>query len=622
MKKGKQRGHDALRCEAANKQKRPAHALPLPRTHFIFYLTTILVPAEVVRQHLLRWDKMVGEGLRNPASAIATAIERRPKMLPLRATFESINARAFADNNQLQKIDNSNWQILFGRRGAGKTTLLATYANYITKELSAASKASIELNVTDFMSVIDNGSSRQISDIEVAQIYFSDFMERICMHLFNVFTKNDQRSKFVRVFLASPKQGYIQDLVLRLVDSIKIPIATEIGAHRKESLKTTFKASVQSKRGIGLTADATASTTGAPKGSIKASIELGAKSVENDESKQDAFVGFTHFKFDYFKTRDAMIDLLEALNIETLYIFIDEWPELDRSSTRNIQPFFAELLKKVFWNNERFVIKLGAVRNQTKLITRIKDFGPIGLEPGADIFEIDLDEAYSNPALNKVKFYEELLFKHLWYCNPDLEGFRQSQPDDFYGTQIMRPVETFVTYIFKSHKEFETLIEGAGGLPRDFVEMFDSLARSKGFSVEPTWNMKDVKSCVREHCVKTKQSDIGDDAYEAFDGIIKLIKANNSRLILVKRRSNRKLLSVVGEFYHKRLLHDVPLLSIPVLIRPQYHMYYADLGLLYDASARHMDEASEGGDHPEFSSGDGPAELKKYILSSDARRTK
>jgi hypothetical protein len=565
---------------------------------------------------------MATDGLKDPSLAIAVALERRPKLLPLRATFDSINVKAFADNKQLQKIDNSNWQVLFGRRGAGKTTLLATYASYITRELRVASKASIELNVTDFISVVDNGSSKKASDVEIAQIYFSDFMERICMHLFNVFTKNDTRSKFVRLFLNSSKKDYIQDLVLKLVDSIKTPVPSQIGAHRKATIKSTSKASVQNKQGIGFSAGATAATSGSMKASARASLEFGEKSTENNESKEDAFVGFTHFKFDYFKTRDAVVDLLEALNIETLYIFIDEWSELDRSSTRNIQPFFAELLKKVFWNNERFVIKLGAVRTQTKLITRIKNFGPIGLEHGADIFEIDLDEAYSNPTLDKVKFYEELVFKHLCYCNSDLEGFRQSSEVDFYGTRSMRPVETFVEYIFKSRKEFETLIDGAGGLPRDFVEMFDALARSKGFSVNPRWNMKEVKSCVREHCVKTKQSDIGDEAgtYEIFNEIIKLIKANNSRLILVRRNSNTKLLSVVGEFYHKRLLHDVPILSVPVLIRPQYHMYYADLGLLYDTNAKHMDEITDTGDFATFSPTDGPAELRKYVLSYETRR--
>jgi hypothetical protein len=386
--------------------------------------------------------------MRNPSLSISIALEKRPKLLPLRATLDSINVKVFADNKQLQQIDNSNWQVLFGRRGAGKTTLLATYANYIGHQFDTTTRASIELNATDFLSVIDNAT-------------------------------------------------------------------------------------------------------------------------------------------------------------------------LDRSATRNIQPFFAELLKKVFWNNERFVVKIGAVRNQTKLSTKVRNSGPIGLELGADIFELNLDEVYTNPAMNKTKFYEELIFKHLSYCNPDLNEFRQAEDVDFYGTRLIRPMETFITYIFKSRQEFETLIGGAGGLPRDFVEIFDSLARARDFSVSPAWNMREVKSSIREHCVKNKQSDIRDDrdVFGVFAKIIALVQSNNSRIILVGRNSSRKLLNIVGEFYHKRLLHDIPVLSVPVLIRPRYYMYSVDLGLLYDANLVHMGDATESTDIFEFNRIDAPEKIRRYVLT-------
>jgi hypothetical protein len=326
-------------------------------------------------------------------------------------------------------------------------------------------------------------------------------------------------------------------------------------------------------------------------------------------------VGLTNFKFNYFKTREIMVMILDALRISQLVIIIDEWSELDRSATRNIQPLFAELLKKVFWNNKRFVLKIGAVRNQTRLNAKSRATGPIGLELGADIFELNLDEVYTNPALNKTRFYEELIFKHLAYCNPDLKDFCHNEELDFYGTRLTRPVDTFITYLFKSRQEFETLIDGAGGLPRDFVEIFDSLARSREFSVLPTWNMKEVRSSIREHCVKNKQADIPDDrsVYDVFAKIVALIQSNNSRIILVGRNSSRKLLNIVGEFYHRRLLHDVPLLSVPVLIRPKYHMYSADLGLLYDANPFH--EGIDAVEAISFTGTDTPEKLQRYVLT-------
>src|SRR5262249_35123648 len=155
--------------------------------------------------------------MRNPSLSISVALEKRPKLLPLRATLDSVNVKIFADNKQLQQVDNPNWQVLFGRRGAGKTTLLATYANYIACQFDAATRASIELNVTDFLSVLDNADLEQASDSEIAQIYFADFLEQLCMHLFNVFSEGNESSKFFKLFQISDKKGYIQDLVLSLI---------------------------------------------------------------------------------------------------------------------------------------------------------------------------------------------------------------------------------------------------------------------------------------------------------------------------------------------------------------------------------------------------------------------
>ena len=553
--------------------------------------------------------------MRNPSLSISVALERRPKMLPLRATLDSININVFADNKQLQQIDNSNWQILFGRRGAGKTTLLATYSNYIVRQFDKSTRASIELNVTDFLSVLDGRDLETASDIEIAQIYFADFLEKMCMHLFKVFAEGNERSKFFKLFQASGKQQYIQDLVLALVESTRTPSPTDIGGKRQTTRKQVSRSSVGRSKDGSLSLNGSLSEKAAGI-RLKASIGAARKDESNEETQTDDSIGLTNFKFDYFKTRAIMTDILDALNVSQLFIVIDEWSELDRSATRNIQPFFAELLKKVFWNNKRFVLKIGAVRNQTKLNTKVKNSGPIGLELGADIFELNLDEVYSNPALNKSKFYEELIFKHLAYCNSDLDEFRRKEEVDFYGTELVRPIDTFITYIFKSRKEFETLIDGAGGLPRDFVEIFDSLARARDFSVTPPWSMKEVRSGIREHCVKNKQSDIRDDrdVYDVFTKIIMLLQANNSRIVLVARNSSRKLLNIIGEFYHKRLLHDVPILSVPVLIRPKYHMYSADLGLLYDANLVHMDDGVDSAEFAQFQGMDTPEKLKKYVL--------
>jgi len=120
--------------------------------------------------------------VRSVSAAISKALQRRPSLLGLTSSFK-INPQIFADNKQLSKIDTPDWQVVFGRRGAGKTTLLATYAKYLT-DGQPHERASIELNVPDFASLVKSTTSKSVPDLEVAQIYFADFMRRIAARFY------------------------------------------------------------------------------------------------------------------------------------------------------------------------------------------------------------------------------------------------------------------------------------------------------------------------------------------------------------------------------------------------------------------------------------------------------
>jgi hypothetical protein len=322
-----------------------------------------------------------------------------------------------------------------------------------------------------------------------------------------------------------------------------------------------------------------------------------------------------NYKFAYGDTRSILEEILKVLRIKKMFIIIDEWSELDRSANGKIQPHFAELLKRVFWNKDRFVVKIGAVRNQTKLNTSSRSTGLIGLELSADIFEINLDEVYLSQELNKVRFYEDLLFRHLSYCNPDLLDFKDRSEVDLYGTPYLKPIETFISYIFKSREELAFLISGAGGLPRDFLEIFDIIAEARNFSVTPRWSMKDVKHGIRDHFLKRKliNFDEKDEHYELYKKVIKLVKQNRSRLLVVPKIGDRDQLYAVADFYHKRLLHDVALHDVPPLLRPKFNLYYADLGLQLDASRDKLDDVQDAEKCP-LNGTESEEDVKRFML--------
>jgi energy-coupling factor transporter ATP-binding protein EcfA2 len=536
--------------------------------------------------------------VRDVPKAISTALERRPKLLGLTASFK-INRQIFADNKQLNKIDSPDWQVVFGRRGAGKTTLLATYARYLT-ESNPTEHASIELNVPDFTALIQSTASNSIPDLEVAQIYFSDFMKFISRHLLNVFLTANQDSKFYRIFSSSDKKQLIQDLVIRIHESTAEQEPSMIGGKRKYKRKRSSEERNEGADSASLGLNVSLSTSLPPRATAKAGFDLKSANSQKSIDRMDEASGLTNYKFDYAKTRTLIEELLDALEIKRLYLFIDEWSELDRSAKTRIQPYFAELIKRVFWKNSKFVIKVGAIRNQTRFNLTARKSGIIGLELSADIFELNLDDVYSRHELNKIKFYEELIFRHLSFCNPDLMAFQREDEISSYGTPYGKPVDTFIDYIFKSKEVFSTLITGAGALPRDFIDMFDSIARSKDFSVVPPWTMLDVKQAVRDHFVKNKQPgiDLSGHTLEICYEIMGLVKSTGSRLIVVPKNASGETLLSIADLYHRRFLHDVSSNDIPAMLRSRFHFYYADLGLQLDVSREKIEEASYRDAHP------------------------
>lgn len=549
--------------------------------------------------------------VRDAESAISKALQIRKQKLGLTASFKT-DRRVFADNRQLTKIDTPDWQIVFGRRGAGKTMLLATYANYITSTNSKKS-ASIEINAPEFTSIIES-SGKKIKDSEVAQIFFADFMRLISDHLFKVFTTGNEESKFWRFYEISKKRRYIDDLVTEIKSSTMSAVPSAIGGRTRTTRKRKEESTRKDEAKVNLFAGLDASSDGV-KAELKAGGGFDAEDLWQEKLTTEEIIGLNNYKFDYAKTRRLIEELLDALGFEKLYIFIDEWSELDRTASTNIQPYFAELLKRVFWKNPKFVIKIGAIRNQTRLLGSGEN-GSFGLEIAADIFEISLDSAYSDGEIKKVRFFEELVFRHLCFCNAELIYFQTHVEETAYGTIVGRPIDTFITFIFKSHEVFATLITGAGGLPRDFIEMFDAIAEAKRFSVESRWNVKDVKSAIWEHYIKNKHSTLeeSEGLQDLCTKIMVLVKRNDSRLFLVRKSSKKEDLNSIAMLYHRRLIHDVAIADIPPLLRSYFHFFYADLGLHYDVSKEVYERQTVHDEICPLNGDEGPSDVERYIL--------
>ncbi len=501
------------------------------------------------------------QNLQEIEKLLVAALEERAKKLPYDALFDKTEPEAFVDNKQIETLHGDNWHIVFGRRGAGKTTMLSNYAKQVTS--SNSNQASIELSVDNFKPVIIDAD--QISAEIVAIVYFRQFLAKIADHLSKVISERNDNSKFFRLFKSLHGQNGAID---RIVRDIKEKIESTQPLFFPEKVNRQVDTETHSERDLG--------------GSIGGKLEPvklqvggeGSWKISNKNKRveklliAEKLIATIH---DFYYIKELLLQLLQQLNLKTLVVIIDEWSALDVSARTGVQEQFASLLKRVFGTDSSFRIKIGSVRHQTKLFD---EETKVGLELDDDIYRVDLDDIYNNSKYGGAEFFKELIYKHLSYCAPPLKRL---------GEDDKAAAHELINCLFLDVEAFETLISGAGRLPRDFLVLFDSLAR-KGFSINKKWNINDVRDIILENFYDNKPFDLKiHDIDKIYHKMIKMIKLNKSRLLLVPKESRSSLKIAIAEMYHNRLIHYVESNSIPADLRSKFDFYNIDLGIFYDA---------------------------------------
>lgn len=163
--------------------------------------------------------------------------------------------------------------------------------------------------------------------------------------------------------------------------------------------------------------------------------------------------------FDFRNIRDTLNEFIVGYGVERFIIALDDWVAVPP----NVQPFFAELLKRTFFSSPRFVIKIAAVTYQSKMSTEYEG-RMIGLETGADVFgDISLDTYFvweeDKPGVQL--FFGQVIYNHL---AESLDWDLEISPED----KLQMVQKTF----FTQEDGFVQLCRAAEGNCRDLLNVF------------------------------------------------------------------------------------------------------------------------------------------------------
>jgi hypothetical protein len=492
---------------------------------------------------------------------------REHATLPLRSEKHGHYRDLYVDVDQLQELNTSDWQVIYGRRGTGKTLLLGMLVELSRAELDRG-QLSIMIPAQE-CKVSPVG--RAIPDKTRALGYFQSFLELLVDKVTGQLEHLLVQPSFLGRFTGQRRRTIDKAFEL-MVDLLELatqgrPVAAFSTTEQVDEKRSAFTRST--------------SAAGKLEVDVGRDIRMGAKGgLEHKRQSADENSKYTRTESQplprFALVSKTLQELLKLLKVDRLNILIDEWSTLDPTGATAIQPEFAELLKRTFHGVPSVSVKIATNRYQTRFSNRGAGGSYRGLELEADMFEaINLDRALLDRG-SLVSFYEALLLNRLAFFDESLNTFRVEEGGF--------PHEAFVLAIFHDRRAFEELVKGAEGIPRDFIALVKAVAKTYRHSVKNRWTARAIQDVIRQRSV----SGLEDIEYRSItsqmmDPCMKaVVTKTGSRIFFVSKSDHPKVADALDELLEKRVIHDYPREELPDFARERNRAYLMDYGVWLD----------------------------------------
>ena len=310
--------------------------------------------------------------------AVAGILQRSEKQQDLQKLVGT-----FVDVGILPQIDNTNNQIIYGRRGTGKTHILKALAS----QLRTNSR-----NAVVYIDARTLGSTNQFSDPDVPlkQRCLALFRD-ICVEIHNTLLNFIVYQPSTETEAAFEALNDLSKATLEPVTRYAPETLVSRNLDRTAN-QATAGFSLDLEQGTGVKLDKSASNA--------AEIE----STSSFRAQQEDKVIFP--------------DLVHILNVvlhkadAELFILIDEWSSIPM----DIQPFLAEFIRKGFLPSPQVIIKIASLEYRSNFNIRQSSGDILGFELGADISTaVDIDDyyVYDRNARRITQAFSDMLYKHI-----------------------------------------------------------------------------------------------------------------------------------------------------------------------------------------------------------------
>lgn len=432
-------------------------------------------------------------------------------------------------------LQNSDHQILYGRRGTGKTHVLS----YLKKIKTEQGDCAVYLDLRTIGSTGGLYSDSSVPFAERATRLLVDVLSGIHDQILDYVLLNDEE---IDLSIIGPS-------LEKLADSF-----TEIRVEGPVEIEESTLSSSAEKTGFAL---------GFTSLGLAANVSSEDGKVQNIQ-KRRANSGLEKHRIHFPALQHHFKRVIEHLNGRKLWIMADEWAEIPL----DLQPFLGDLLRRSLFPLFGASVKIGAIEHRSHFKISKESSEYIGIEIGADVSSVNMDEymVFDNDDELALEFFEKLIFKHI---NPHLPVSGRFQT----STQLINAA-------FTQKGAFTEFVRATEGVPRDAINILSQSALKARNDKISTVNLR---SAARVWYTRDKEKSVAskENALSLLRWIIDEVLGNrNARAFLLQTDIKNELIDFL---YDSRVLHLIKQ-SIAGQDKPgiRYNVYSIDYGCYVD----------------------------------------
>lgn len=433
-------------------------------------------------------------------------------------------------------LNSENNQIIFGRRGTGKTHVL----RYFKKQREELGDCCIFIDLRKIGSPNGIYADQSLPIEQRALRFFIDIIKVIADDIISYIISSEERTELY-LSVVTPLINNLNETWTK--SAICGEVVCESTSHNTDAQEGNIGLSISPNPGFNLSVKKT-------------------NSIDNNATLKLSGKYYAHINL--LETTTILQAIAETLSPSKIWIIFDEFSELHSE----LQVVLSDILRRIICPVSGVTFKIAAIEHRSSFRQLLRGLDFIGLELGADVSTINLDEfmVFGNNHAASILFFRDLLFFRLNAILPQ-------------ENQIVNSDE-LIRKLFTQENSFDELVLAAEGVPRDF---FNILNKAVMLDYSNPVSVPLVRKAARNWFTEDKRSSIQAIPLtnQLLDWIISdVINKRQARAFMLRSNEDDK---IIDYLFDARILHlikqNVSSRDTPGV---RYNVYSIDYGCYVD----------------------------------------